>query len=58
MPGHYLDIEFHSERAQAELDLARRASSAAAAKAHLDLSRLHAERLQSFGQTTPALQDA
>ncbi len=39
-------IEFHSQRAAAELDLARRASHAKAARAHFELSALHLERLE------------
>ena len=38
-------IKFHSERAQAELDLAMRAGHVAAARAHFGLSQLHLDRL-------------
>jgi hypothetical protein len=38
-------ISFHSQRAQAELDLAMRAQHVAAARAHFGLSRLHLEHL-------------
>ncbi|HEX8532612.1 MAG TPA: hypothetical protein VF662_00425 [Allosphingosinicella sp.] len=47
MVSPHLDLEFHARRAQAELDLARQATSAAAANAHLGLSRLHSERLRA-----------
>jgi hypothetical protein len=52
MSAQYRDIEFHSQRALAELDLARSAASAVAAEAHLRLSRLHTEKLRTLG---PAL---
>jgi hypothetical protein len=42
------DISFHSKRAMAELDLAVRASSTAAARAHFSLSSLHLERMRSL----------
>ena len=41
-------IRFHSQRAQAELDLAMRASHVAAARAHFGLSALHLERLEAL----------
>jgi hypothetical protein len=47
-------MQFHSQRAQAELDLARSASSAVAAEAHFRLSQLHAEKLRSLGSAAPA----
>jgi hypothetical protein len=40
------DIEYHAERARAELDRAYRAKGQAAADAHLRLSSLHMKRLQ------------
>jgi hypothetical protein len=55
MAAQHLDFEFHSERAKAELDLARRAETAAAAQAHLRLSQLHAEKLRGLGGGGPAL---
>lgn len=39
------DISFHSQRAEAELELARRATRAEAARAHIGLYALHLERL-------------
>ena len=39
------DIQFHSQRAAAELDLALRARHVQAARAHFGLSTLHLERL-------------
>jgi hypothetical protein len=40
------DIQFHSDRAMAELDRALGASSAAAARAHFHLSALHLEKMR------------
>lgn len=40
------DIEYHAERARAELDRANKATGQAAANAHMRLSSLHMERLQ------------
>jgi hypothetical protein len=54
MAARFLDMEFHSQRAQAELDLARSASSAVAAEAHFRLSQLHAEKLRSLGTGAPS----
>lgn len=42
---------YHSERALAELELARKASCADAARAHLRLSSLHLEKSQALGGT-------
>jgi hypothetical protein len=42
------DISFHSKRAMAELDLAVRASSTAAARAHFSLSSLHLDRMRKL----------
>jgi hypothetical protein len=55
MAAQHLDFEFHSERAKAELDLASRAATAAAASAHLRLSQLHVEKLRGLGTAAPAL---
>ena len=41
-------IKFHSDRALAELDLARIASSSLAAEAHLKLSSLHVEKIRAL----------
>jgi hypothetical protein len=43
------DILYHSGRVAAELDLARKAASVPAARAHLALSELHLERLRVLG---------
>jgi hypothetical protein len=42
------DLLYHQERARAELDLAYRAGSRAAAAAHLLLSSLHMRRLEAL----------
>ena len=47
-------IKFHSERAQAELDLAMHARHAAAARAHFGLSQLHLQRLTHLIGDPPA----
>ncbi len=44
------DISFHSRRAMAELDLAGRASTVAAAEAHFGLSTLHLERMRRLAE--------
>ena len=41
-------IQFHSERAMAEFDLARSASCIQAAQAHFGLSVLHLDRMRSL----------
>jgi hypothetical protein len=46
-------IKFHSERAAAELELARQASHARAARAHLGLYALHSERMQKLAEAAP-----
>jgi hypothetical protein len=46
-------ITFHTKRAQAELDLAMRTENAAAARAHVGLSRLHLERLTQLIGDSP-----
>jgi hypothetical protein len=43
-------LEFHTQRAQAELDLAASARHAAAARAHRDLSRLHLARVEQLAE--------
>ena len=50
----HIEIEFHSERAMAELDMALRAGSVPAAKAHFSLSTLHSERADSLRARQPA----
>jgi hypothetical protein len=45
-------IEFHSARAQAELDMAGRAQSIHAANAHFNLSALHLEKARGLGART------
>jgi hypothetical protein len=57
MAGQHIDFEFHARRAKAELDQARQASSAAAANAHLSLSRLHVERMRAM-EAAPAMEAA
>ena len=41
-------IQFHSQRAQAELDLAMRAKHVAAARAHFGLSALHVQQFEAL----------
>jgi len=48
------EIEFHSERAEAELDLALSASSVQAARAHFGLSVLHVDKMQSLAEIEPS----
>jgi hypothetical protein len=45
------DISFHSKRAMTELDLAVRATSTAAARAHFGLSSLHLEQMRKLTAT-------
>jgi hypothetical protein len=42
------EAKYHSDRAMAEIELARRAPSPDAARAHLSLSALHLERLRGL----------
>lgn len=42
------EIKFHSDRAIAEIDLARKAADANAARAHLNLSQLHLRRMREL----------
>ena len=49
------DIQFHSERARAELELAGSAASASAARAHRGLSALHLDRMKSLDEAAPQL---
>lgn len=42
------DLQFHSERAMAELDMALRAGHEGAARAHFGLSSLHLERMRAL----------
>ena len=49
------EISFHSGRALAELDLARRCHDSRAAKVHLALAERHLERMRSLCSTmTPS----
>ena len=51
------EIDFHAGRALEELECARRATSEAAAQAHIDLSELHLARIRALGRarSRPAL---
>lgn len=54
--GRTQQIEHHADRALEELDLARKATSEAAAHAHLELSELHLRRMRVLSQAPrPAL---
>lgn len=44
------EISFHSKRAMAELDLAVRATTSAAARAHFGLSSLHLDRMRKLAE--------
>ena len=48
--------DYHSERAQAELDLASKASCADAARAHYRLASLHRERSEAHAISDPFTQ--
>lgn len=48
--------DYHSERARAERDLALKASSADARRAHFRLSSLHLERAQAPEPDDPLIQ--
>ncbi len=48
------DISFHSKRAMAELDLAVRATTSAAARAHFGLSSLHLDRMRRLTEKPDA----
>ncbi len=50
-------LQYHRRRATAELDLAYRAATRAAMKAHLDLSALHMTRLKDSAVQHPSLPD-
>jgi hypothetical protein len=52
------EIEFHSERAEAELDLALSANSVQAARAHFGLSVLHVDKMQSLAEAEPPVEGA
>jgi hypothetical protein len=52
--GKVDEIQFHSDRAKAELELARSASSPAAARPHFALAELHGEKLRALGEAQPA----
>jgi hypothetical protein len=47
-------LQYHSQRAMAELDLALKASNAEAARAHFRLSSLHLEKSQMPGTMSAA----
>lgn len=42
------EVKFHSDRAMAEIDLAAKAADLHAAKAHLQLSELHVQRIRAL----------
>ena len=44
-------IDVHAERALEEIDLARSATSLAAAQAHLSLSELHFDKVRELSET-------
>jgi hypothetical protein len=49
------DVKFHSDRAMAEIDLARKSRDRNAAEAHLRLSSLHLDRVRALsGASAPA----
>jgi hypothetical protein len=48
------DISFHSKRAMAELDLAVRATTSAAARAHFGLSSLHLDSMRRLTEKPEA----
>lgn len=48
------EIRFHSQRAIAELDLARAAASPEAARLHLSLSSLHLDKIRALSPEQPA----
>jgi hypothetical protein len=48
------NLQFHSDRAMAELDLALRCSDSRAAKAHFGLSALHLDRMRALKDRVPA----
>ena len=48
-------IEFHSERAMAELDQALSARDLRAAQAHFGLSSLHLDRMRSLKDSAPVM---
>jgi len=49
------ELEYHTARAEAELDLSNRAENQAAAEAHLKLSALHEQRVRSLLSASGAL---
>ena len=48
------DISYHSGRAMAELDQARRCPDAHAARCHLELAERHLDRMRSLARTAAA----
>jgi hypothetical protein len=46
-----MDVDYHVERARAELDSAYRAQHRAAAEAHMRLSALHMGRVKQLDET-------
>jgi hypothetical protein len=51
------DIKYHGDRALTELDLAGRAASYAAARAHLELSALHLDRMRELSDGEAAARE-
>jgi hypothetical protein len=49
------DREYHTQRAQAELDWSYRADNKRAAEAHMRLSAMHMERLHGLSRCGPEL---
>lgn len=47
------EISYHSSRALAELDLARRCADVQAARCHLQLAEQHLERMRSLCRPLP-----
>ena len=50
-PNGNPNVQYHIDRARAELDLAYRAEKASAAEAHMRLSALHMEQARLCGST-------
>jgi hypothetical protein len=46
------EVKFHSDRAMAEIDRAARSLDTAAARAHLDLSSFHLDRVRELSRGT------
>jgi hypothetical protein len=52
------EIGFHTARAMAEIDLARRASDGRAARAHLALANEHLDRIRGLSGAASAVAEA